>query len=631
MSFLNSVRMAPGARSALAVACGLALSSWTGAHAGESVLAPTVVTATRMATRVSELVADVTVIDRAQIEQAVGRSLASLLSDVPGIQISSHGGVGQSSSVFIRGGDAKQTQLLVDGVRYGSATLGEPSFDNIPLDQIDHIEIVRGPLASLYGADAASGVVQIFTRQGHAGFAPSASVTLGSDRFYSTSAGFSGGQDQLTYSLSASTLGTSGFSATNSKAGDDYNADRDGFTQRSLTARLGYKFNDAWRLEGTLMRSNGVSQFDDGTNPVGATPNTNLDLSSAVTGLTLSGRIGADWRTALRVSQSQDVSDGQMAYQSYNLGRYATKQTQVTWENQVATPLGMALVALEHLKQDVGSSTQDYTVSARTINALVLGLSGTSGAHDWQLSARQDNNSQFGNEAAGSVGYGFRLGSEWKLAGSMGTSFVAPSFNQLYFPDYGNPDLKPQRGFNKEINLSWAQADYEARLTRYDNRIHNFILTEQQSSSNLEGVRLSGWTLSGLIGQEVGMGRLYAGGSLDWLDAHDMSDDSKLVRRADKFAALRAGLKQGALSYEVSAKASAGAPDKAYDADFNPYQVRLAGYTLWGAAIRYAVAPDWSLAVRADNIGNHAYETAYGYNQPRNQVFVTLSYAPKSK
>lgn len=630
MLYVNSVRVAPGVRSALAVACGLVLSAAQTAWAAEDDVGPVVVTATRTPTRVSNLVADITVIDRAQIEQAAGRSLTSLLSDVPGLQVSSHGGIGQASSVFIRGGDAKQTQLLIDGVRYGSATLGEPSFDNIPLDQIDHIEIVRGSLASLYGADAASGVVQIFTRQGRPGFAPSASVTLGSDRYYAVSAGFSGGQDNLTYSLGTSTLATAGFNATNPNVGDDYNADRDGFSQRSLTARMGYKFTDAWRLDGTLLRSNGVSKFDDGTAFSGPTPDTNLDLSSSVSGLTLTGRIGADWRTVLRVSQTQDVSDGTVAFQTWNEGRFATTQTQWTWENQVATPLGSALLALEQLKQDVGASSKKYDVSSRTINALVLGLSGSSGVHDWQLSARQDNNSQFGNEATGSAGYGLKLGSDWKVAGSMGTSFVAPSFNQLYYPGYGTPGLLPQRGFNKEVSVSWAQTDREVRLTRYDNRIHNFIQTEKKSSSNLDGVRLSGWTLSGTIGQETSIGRVFASGSFDWLDAHNMADDSKLVRRADRFSTLRTGVQQGSLSYEVSVKGSDGSYDKAYDADFNPYQVRLKGYTLFGAAIRYAVAPGWSLALRLDNIGNHAYETAYGYNQARNQAFLTLSYAPKS-
>jgi vitamin B12 transporter len=622
MLFLNSVRVAPGLRSALAVACGAALSWAPGAGAAQDVGDAVVVTATRTPTRVNELVADVTVIDRAQIEKAAGRSLASLLSDAPGVQMASNGGLGKASSVFVRGGDSKQTQLLIDGVRYGSLTTGAPSLENIPLDQIDHIEIVRGPLASLYGADAASGVIQIFTRKGHAGFTPTASLTAGSDRYYEALAGFSGGQDRVSYSLHAATTGTSGISSTNRKVGSNFNPDRDGFVQQSLSGQLGLTINEGWRLDGNVLHSYGVNYFDDGVLSNGQTPNTHADLSTAVVGLSLTGRIGSQWRTIFRLAQSEDVSDTGVANKSYNLGRIVTRQTQSTWENQFVTPLGQALFALEQLRQYADNSSTPFDVTSRTVNAVTLGLSGSHGMHDWQLNARQDNNSQFGNEATGSVGYGIKLGGDWKVAGSMGTSFVAPSFNQLYYPNYGNPDLKPQHGFNKELNLSWAPADHELRLTRYDNRIRDFILTSQTSASNLDGVRLSGWTLSGKIQQDTPVGRAFAGGSLDWLDAHNMADDSQLLRRADRFGVLRVGLERETVSCEISVKGSTGAVDYG--------KVHLTGYALWGAAVRYAVAPAWTLALRADNIGNHAYETAYGYSQPRSQMFLTLSYAPKS-
>jgi vitamin B12 transporter len=127
------------------------------------------VTASRTPSRVGDTVAEVTGLERADIERANGRSLAELLAQQPGLQVSSNGGLGKTSSVFIRGLESRHTLLLVDGVRLGSATVGTPSWDNLPLDTIERIEIVRGPRSSLYGADAIGGVVQIFTRRGRDG------------------------------------------------------------------------------------------------------------------------------------------------------------------------------------------------------------------------------------------------------------------------------------------------------------------------------------------------------------------------------------------------------------------------------------------------------------------------------
>ena len=132
-------------------------------------LAETVVTATRTPTRADELLSDTVVIDRAQIEQQASRTLPEILARVAGVQISANGGAGKASSVFIRGAEARHTILLIDGVRYGSATLGTPVWENIPVDMIERIEVVKGPASALYGSDGVGGVVQIFTRKGKPG------------------------------------------------------------------------------------------------------------------------------------------------------------------------------------------------------------------------------------------------------------------------------------------------------------------------------------------------------------------------------------------------------------------------------------------------------------------------------
>ena len=144
----------------------LFLLSWALAAGAASAQQQVIVTATRVPVPVNQLVAEVTVIDRAAIERSEGRTLVELLAQQPGLQFASNGGLGKTATLFIRGLEGRHTLLLVDGVRLGSATVGTPSLDNLPLEAVERIEIVRGPMSAVYGSGAFGGVIQVFTRQG---------------------------------------------------------------------------------------------------------------------------------------------------------------------------------------------------------------------------------------------------------------------------------------------------------------------------------------------------------------------------------------------------------------------------------------------------------------------------------
>ena len=164
-------------------------------------LKPVVVTATREDTRADELVSEVVVITRADIEANAGRTLTELLSRQAGVQLTSNGGLGKYSSAFVRGTESRHTILLVDGVRVGSATTGAPSWDNIPLDMVERIEVLKGPASALYGSEAVGGVVQVFMKKGVKGLMPSASLTLGSHSHIQAAAGLRGGDGALSYAI----------------------------------------------------------------------------------------------------------------------------------------------------------------------------------------------------------------------------------------------------------------------------------------------------------------------------------------------------------------------------------------------------------------------------------------------
>ncbi|MEY4764345.1 MAG: hypothetical protein RI907_1018 [Pseudomonadota bacterium] len=618
---------APGVRSACAVACGVMLAGVVNMPAwADDQLAPLVVTASRVPTKLNEVTADVTVIDQAQLARSQGKSLTEVLGSLAGVQATANGGLGKSSSLYIRGGDVRQVVLLVDGVRYGSATLGQPVFESLPISMIDRIEIVRGPMAALYGADAAVGVIQVFTRKGAAGWSPFASGSAGSNGYHEAVAGFKGGQGDWAYSLTGSDQATAGFSATNPRVGTNHNADDDGFRQRSFTGQVTHKLNQDWQVTGNLLRMHGRNWFDNGGQALANPPDTYSIVDSAVTGLGVQGRVLPTWSVNLRVAQSQDVSNVVSAVQSSYISRISTLQTQWLLDNVIQVGVGQVLVGLERTRQAISNSSKAFDATSRTIQAANLGWSGRRDAHDWQVNVRQDDNSQFGGQRTELAGYGFQLSDAWRLGGNVGTSFVAPSFNQLYWPQYGDPSLKPQRGVNRELNVAWSEDGATLKLVRFENRIRNFISTSVNSVSNIDSVRLAGWTLSGSAERVLADKRLYAEGSMDWLDAHNVSDNTPLVRRPDHVAKLKAGSATDKWDLGVNVLVSSGVAEKN-----NQFQMdRLPGYVVWGAQLAHQLNRDWKVSTCVDNLADHAYETVWGFNMPRRQWFVTLAYSPKS-
>ncbi|MBN9459971.1 MAG: TonB-dependent receptor [Burkholderiales bacterium] len=595
-------------------ACGAAMAQ-VQPQSDVPTLAPVAVTASRTPMRVDETIAEVTVIDRAQIEQATGRTLPELLSRQPGVQFSSNGGLGKTSSIYLRGLEARHTLLLVDGVRYNSATTGTPNLDNIPLDQIERIEIVRGPMSGLYGSEAVGGVVQIFTRRGAEGVHPDASVTAGSHHSAQLGGGLRFGQGIFDGAVRVDRTVTRGYSVTNPRVQfGNFNPDDDGFWQTAASANLGVKLGAAWRADVNLLQSDGMTQFDDGLGV-----DSRAKLHTEVQTVRFGGPVTGSWHSALRLSHSKDVYDTLSTASAFDTGAIATEQQQITWENHVATPLGAAVLLLENLEQKVRRPGTPFTVADRTINAIALGLDGQHGPHTWQASVRNDRNSQYGSQTNGTVGYGFDITQAWRLGASYGTSFVAPSFNQLYYPNFGNPNLQPEEGKQSEVSLRWAGAGQQLRAAWFDNRIRGYI-SSGPLPTNIPRTRIDGFSLS----YEAQWSGWTMAASLDHLDPRNVtpgaSYDKVLPRRAKDALRLAADTELGAWRMGGSLNAFSHRFDDAANA------LRLGGYTTLDLRADWRLTRQWLLGLRLNNVGDKRYETVYGYDQPGREAFVTLSW-----
>lgn len=571
-------------------------------------------TATRSESRADAVISDVSVITREDIERGTGRTLPELIARVSGLQMWANGGLGKISSLSIRGSESRQVLLLVDGVRYGSATAGAANFDNIPLESIERIEVLKGPASALYGSDAVGGVIQVFTRKGTPGLHPYASVTVGGDERHEVAAGLSGGSADLTYSIGLQTMREKGFSATNPQvAFGGFNADADGFSQDTVNAALDWKLAPGWKVDARVLQADSVSQFDNGPGAFDA----RTDTVSSVYALGVEGQLLAKWKTRLAFGTSEDRSTSRT---SDVPSLFNTEQDQWTWLNEIGTPVGKVLLGYERVIQKV-SGTQAYAVNQRTTDSWLAGLNGAAGPHSWQLNARRDQESQFGNVSTGLAGYGFKFNPNWRAFGSYGTSFKAPSFNTLYFVSpffVGNPTTQPERGRNSELGMAYSAGAHEVRLTYFVNRIKGFITTAPVVA-NIPYARIEGWTLA----YEGQMDAFTYRAALDLLDARNEANNRKLPRRADQ--QLTAGFDYALGRWKLGASLLA-ASDR-FDNATNTQ--RLGGFATVDLHADYAVSKDWSVQGRVNNVGDKAYQTAYGYNQAGRGAYITLRYQPK--
>jgi vitamin B12 transporter len=588
--------------------------------AGPARLDQVEVTATRTPQRVDDSLADVTVIDRKQLDEASGLTLPQVLAQQPGVQFWSNGGFGSVSAVSLRGLEARNTLLLIDGVRYGSATVGAPSWENIPLESIERIEIVRGPLSGLYGSDAVGGVVQIFTRKGAPGVHADGLAMVGSNSYWQLGGGVRFAHGRFDGAANIARLDTKGYSATNAKAPfGNFNPDDDGFDQTSGAARFGWQFAEHWRLDASFLQANGETQYDDG---LGA--DSRAKLKTQVVSAQASGRIGQVWNTTLRASSSTDQYDTIATASVFTpLGTTETVQRQLTWENTVATPIGLVLALAERLEQEVSRPGEPFEVSERSIDAVGVGLNGMAGPHGWQASLRYDRNSQFGSQTTGALAYGYDLTPAWRVAASYGTSFAAPSFNQLYFPGFGNPNLLPEEGKSGEVSLRWALNDrQQVRLAYFDNHIRGYIASGP-APTNIPKTRVDGVSLS----YEGGFMGWTLAASADYIDPRNTTagspDEGNLLpRRAKQSARLAADSPR----YNgFSAGATFSAFSHRYDDPAN--RLRIGGYGVLDLRADWRFLPAWNVALTLNNVFDKNYETVYGYNQPGREVYLTLRYS----
>ena len=571
-----------------------------------------VVTASRTEQPISEVIGSVTVITREEIEQRQAQSLQELLRGELGIDITNQGGQGKISNIFMRGSESNHTLILVDGIRLGSATDGTTRIEYIPVDQIERIEIIRGPRSSLYGSDAMGGVIQIFTR-GNRGI----TAAVGTDEYatHNFSSGFGFNKDNLSLSINGNYIQSDGFNSGNISQ----QADDDGYQNISASTRLAYKLSGLANIEFSDLYIKSYTEIDNSWGPnqvrsINTTPNLKINIiPSEFFEISLTGGVGTD--------KSDYLKDGK--YYSHINTNKRTAGTQINLHiNDQSLNIGG-----DYLKDIIDTEPTSYKTKERKNTAIYGQYQGKFGSQLFMLSTRQDDNDQFGTHTTSNIGWKwFAIEDLLSVNAGWGQAFVAPNFMDLYYPGYDNPDLKPETSENYEIGVSSSIKSITWSAQAYSTKVNDLIgLDSNWKPYNTSRARLRGIEID--FTKE--WGRLSTSINHTLQDPRDLSTNLTLIRRARQKTQLVATYNVGSAKLTSSININGSRYDDIYDENGNPARVELGGFTTIDLLANIPLRSGFKLQLKTSNLFDKQYETVSFYNQEGRNIAVRLSYQSK--
>jgi vitamin B12 transporter len=577
-----------------------------------------VVTPTRMPQKLAAPLQHTSVITRTDIESSTASDLSTLLRQESGVEIAPTGGLGAQTAIRIRGSESDHVLVLIDGVRVNSVTTGATAIDQILLDEIERVEIVRGNVSSVYGSEAIGGVVQIFTRRGQGDMKVSGGAAAGTDNYRKLALAIGGELGDSRMRFGVARTQTDGFSSVRSEfvptpfTFAPADIDDDGYLNTTLNLALSHRIQAGHEMGLTAFQSRGDIEFD-------GTSQNHSDQTLRALGLYSENRWLPDWRSRIQYSQGSDdlVSD----LDGVVTNRFKTRNQQLSWNNQLDLGQGVVRLGVEGLWQQLDADAV-YSDDARRVTSLTAGYVTALGAHELQLNVRYDDYSDFGGATTGLLGYGYRLTPALRVSATVSNAFRAPTFNDLYGPYGGNPELDPERARSAEAGLTYNGAYGLARATAFISRTRDLINLDPNwipinvDRAENRGVELS-WSGS--------LAGLDARSALTFQNPEDKATGLSLLRRANQFGSLSLGRHVGAFDWRAEVLAS-GPHSDVHATTYS--RVEVPGYAVLNLNLGWKPVRDWKLSGKLVNLLDQDYVLVHGYNTQGRGVFIELAYAP---
>jgi vitamin B12 transporter len=574
-----------------------------------------VVSAMRVPEPREEITQDITVITKDEIENKGVEFVTDILRTYSDITVAQNGGFGKNATIFLRGGSPNQVVILIDGVKVNSPATGSLDLSGIITQDIERIEIVKGPQSTLYGSEAMAGVINIITKKGMGKPSVAVSFESGSYTTFQSTASVQGAQGMWDYRLTASFFTTDGISAA--KGGSE----RDGSTNKSFSAKIGLTPSEKIMLELNMRYYSDWSALDsfDFTGRLIDSFHYTQKGEHGLISARATFLITDHYQQILTLSTVSDNFTFNDPDNIFNNARIHSSMQTVDWQHNVFLGKATAIAGAEYRREKVhNSDTFDDSV---TNKALYLSGSVKLFKDNLLLNAglRYDNHQTAGGNVTYRAGVLYSIKPySLRLKANYATGFRAPSLNELFFPFFGNPALKPEksRGFDAGIEKdlfggrfclfgTYFQQKYQD-LIQYD-----FATFSAQNIGNAEAK-----------GTDVGftarlMERLRLKASYANMETIDKDAGKPLTRRPRNKVVSQldySGSRFGAIFEYIYVSQRF---DSAVNRDLSPY-------SLVNFKCRYAVSKILTIFARVDNLFNKNYEEIGGYNTPGASFFAGM-------
>lgn len=570
-----------------------------------AMLDPVVVTPTLTSQTAEATLSSVTVVDEVTLREQQPVDMADLLRGQPGIDTTGNGSFGKNASVFIRGTSSDSTLLLVDGVRLRSATAGSPAWQYLPPQMMQRVEIVRGPRGSLYGADAVGGVVQVFTRDEGTWL----NAAGGTFNTWNLGAGSS-----LTHGGTTATVGANYFDTDGTVLRED-SEDR-GYDNTSGIVKIRHQFGDAGSVGVFGFRAEGNSEYE------GGAPEDlrDTDFMLEVAGLKGDVWVSENWQVKTLLSQAKDESED--FAEGLSNGIFDTRTRTANLQNTFLLGDHQFIVGGEYQGDEI-TSDNEYDETRRDNKAAFGQALLNFGPLDLQGSLRHDDNDAFGSKVTGAAAVGYKLDRQHRVRASYGTAFKAPTFNDLYYPNFGNADLKPESSETGELGMRGQYKVWFWDAALYRSNIEDLISYDPvlMAPGNVEKATVEGAELAMGLEWQQWRARL----AFSALKPEDEENETIIARRAQRMGRLDVDRQIG----EFSLGGTASFQGHRYNDAANTQ--RLSGFGLLDLRAGWQFAKNWTGRVVVENVLDKEYTTArnfsgWDYLNAERSVMVSVSY-----
>ena len=592
---------------------GVCLSVSLAQAQGDSAPEEIIVAANRLEQSLSTVLAATTVIDREAIRQSSAQNLAGLLAGVPGMQFSPSGGQGAQTSLFMRGTESDHTLILVDGVQMTTNSGPAGRLEFIPLDQIERVEIVRGPRSSVYGSEAIGGVVNIITKPNvQEDFSGTASLMTGTENSSNANIGLQGRVGNTALSLNASRRETDGIDNSERGSSDD-----DGYENDSFSLSLSHQFSERFSLSSTYSSFDAESDYDDGV----------VNTDSQQFSTTVAAAFTEQWDSSLILEQFEEENRDAGAFGRTNS---STENRKLSWQNTYTLDAGnLFSFGVDRQEQDLRYSTFGalQTDTSRDNDGVYAVYIRESGPLDFTLSMRNDDNERFGNHSTGSIAIGSDFGESVRGWVSYGTAFKAPNLIDLYvdFPSFfffANPNLEPETAESLELSLQAEALGATWQINVFRNDIEDLISSDATFTSlaNIQEARIDG--MEATVSSIVAGWRLDA--ALTLLDHENRSTGVNLLRRPEQTLSLNIAREFGAFDLAVNLLAQ----NEHLDIDpINFGSSTVGGFGVVNLIAGYRVNEEIDVRLRVGNLFDKEYQIVDGFNTQDRTAQLSLNYS----